>query len=93
LRSSNQIETQTDAVADQQQEYEIQSLTLDFGDDLQSNASFRIVRLESKTLPVNEARVYVDNPDIFVPPNVRALTQVSTHRNSQGMGNRLEQNS
>lgn len=86
-KHGTQIETQTDQNCfddneSAQQEYEVQSFTLEFNDDLASMASFRINNVDSKVRPINEARVYVDNPDIFVPPTARPLTQVITPRNS-----------
>ena len=67
-----------------QQEYEVQSFTLEFNDDLVSLASFNYKnqRKESKSIPKTEARVYVNNPDIFVTPNAKQLNSKITPQNS-----------
>ena len=65
-----------------QQEYEVQSFTLEFNDDLTSLSSYNAGRRESKSFPKSEARVYVNNPDIFEVPNAKQLTQVVTPRDS-----------
>lgn len=63
-----------------QAEYETQSFTLDFNDDASLTSNHLLERVPSRSQPKNEARVYVNNPEIFVQPNLRQLNQVS-HRN------------
>ena len=62
-----------------QQEYEVQSFTLEFNDDssLVSN-TYKSNAKDTKRIPKTEARVYVNNPDIFTPPPARQLNQVIT---------------
>jgi len=63
-----------------QQEFETQSMTLDFGDDLVSLKSFKYN--DSKFLPKSEARVYVNNPEIFEYPNTKPLSEITTPRDN-----------
>lgn len=77
-------DTSPDIYQKSQQEYEVQSFTLEFNDDLVSLASFNYKnqRKESKSVPKTEARVYVNNPDIFVTPNTKQLASKVTPQNS-----------
>lgn len=70
----NTISTNTNV----QKEYETQSITLDFNDDASlasNNLDQKLVNLRNH--PKTEARVYVNNPEIFMPPNIKQLNQVS----------------
>ena len=67
------------------QEYETQSFTLDFNDDisLTSNHALKEKAKQKQNGPKTEARVYVNNPEIFTPPNQKQLGQVSPLRSSR----------